>query len=812
MENTLTPILTAEARGSFTIQLVVSDGIVESEPDFVEISVGNTAPVARAGEDAFPHVGDTLNLDGTASGDADGDAISYNWSIVSGSPDGILLGDTTVARPDIEVLEQGEYELQLVVNDGDIDSEADTVLLTVNNRTPIADTGADVVVNVGDEIQLDGSGSYDPDGDDISFSWSIVDPDQADGLTLSGIDAEQLNAVINEQGDYILQLVVNDGQSDSTADQVRISVGNVAPVANAGNDQPVHIGSSTILDGSNSTDADGDALTYRWSVVESSEEDGIELLSSTDVRPAVQVNSLGFYRIQLIVNDGFEDSAADEVVLDVGNIRPVADAGVDQSGFPGEAISLNGENSSDIDGDLLTYSWSVIDAPVGSASDLMNSDNFNASFIPDVLGQYTIQLVVNDGYADSEPDVMTIDSSNMAPVANAGADTSARLEQIVTLSGVGSSDAENDALSYSWSVISQPADTSVTLNDSDTVTPSFEMSAFGDYVVQLIVNDGYQDSAPDVVMITSENVAPIADAGSDLEIEIEESVSLSGSGSSDPEGMALTYQWSFTNLPDGVDLELNDSSSISPSFVPDMAGTYIVQLTVNDGEFTDSDTVTVIVNEPEFVCDTSDVTRKSFPAVIRDFNDSHPDFEYVIGAEQGIVANDLGDDGLPVYANPDGVTNTTNGIDAFNQWYRDVDGVNQRIPMEFDMVINDEGDWQYKNFDFFPIDDLGWGNQGRSHNYHFTLESHLVFDYEGDEHFMFAGDDDLWVFINGKLAIDIGGVHSVEAREIYLPDLAEQLGIEPGNRYSFDLFFAERHTVKSTFKFETSINLECGEF
>lgn len=200
---------------------------------------------------------------------------------------------------------------------------------------------------------------------------------------------------------------------------------------------------------------------------------------------------------------------------------------------------------------------------------------------------------------------------------------------------------------------------------------------------------------------------------------------------------------------------------------------------------------------------------RKIPVVIRDFHASHADFENEVGSERGIVESVLGSDGRPVYAHGDDSTRTTHGQDNFNQWYKNISGVNTSINMQLDMNEITPGFWQYSNDRFFPIDEQGFGNEGNSHNYHFTLETHLKFFYVEGGSFSFRGDDDLWIFINGKLAIDLGGVHSVEEKVVNLDELAEELGIEPNHTYSFDLFFAERHLVQSNFKFETTFELQC---
>ncbi|WP_437290747.1 fibro-slime domain-containing protein [Sorangium sp. So ce406] len=192
-------------------------------------------------------------------------------------------------------------------------------------------------------------------------------------------------------------------------------------------------------------------------------------------------------------------------------------------------------------------------------------------------------------------------------------------------------------------------------------------------------------------------------------------------------------------------------------------------------------------------------------AIVRDFKDTHPDFEGRPGEDRGIVEAQLGADGKPVYAGGAEGTLTTSGKEAFDQWFRDVPDVNTAIQISISLTDNGNGTSTYDNSDFFPIDDMGFGNEDRSHNYHFTLELHTTFEYKGGEVFTFSGDDDLFTFINGHLAIDLGGIHKPESATIDLDARAQELGITPGNKYALDFFFAERRTIESNFRIDTSI-------
>jgi fibro-slime domain-containing protein len=195
------------------------------------------------------------------------------------------------------------------------------------------------------------------------------------------------------------------------------------------------------------------------------------------------------------------------------------------------------------------------------------------------------------------------------------------------------------------------------------------------------------------------------------------------------------------------------------------------------------------------------------PATIRDFSPTtHADFEYRIANDRNMVLTTLGLDGKPVYAGPSTGTGTTHGPTLFNQWFNDTLGINQTtgilIPAS-NGAAAPGGVYTYTNNSFFPIDGQLYGNEGRNHNFHFTMEMALTFTYVPGQTFSFSGDDDVWVFINNQRVIDLGGVHTAQSASVNL----DTLGLTPGQTYPFNLFFAERHTSQSNFSMQTSIQL-----
>jgi fibro-slime domain-containing protein len=133
---------------------------------------------------------------------------------------------------------------------------------------------------------------------------------------------------------------------------------------------------------------------------------------------------------------------------------------------------------------------------------------------------------------------------------------------------------------------------------------------------------------------------------------------------------------------------------------------------------------------------------------------------------------------------------------SFSDWYTTKEGVNIEIPGVLPLV-----DGTFDSKEFFPIDGQGFGNEGRDHNYHFTTEAHVKFTYEPGQKFTFRGDDDLWIFVNNKLALDLGGLHQPLAGTIDF----DKLGLTPGQQYDMDIFHAERQTDASNFRVQTNI-------
>ncbi len=285
-------------------------------------------PLADAGPDSSPDEGTVVTLDGSASSDPLGKPISYSWSQIAGPSATLTDPDSAMASVTAPSVPAGGATLtfQLVVTSPIGSSAPDTVNVTVVNvnHPPVPEAGDDQIVPERSAVSLNGSASYDPDDEPLSFSWVQTAGTPVD---LAGADTATPSFTappVGTAGETLtFELTVGDG-IDTATDSVDVTVTNVnqAPVANAGPDAAANENTVVVLDGSASRDPDGDALTYAWTQTGGT---AVVLSDAFSAAPSFAVPSTNpggeVLTFDLVVSDGQLDSAADSVTLVVLNIN-----------------------------------------------------------------------------------------------------------------------------------------------------------------------------------------------------------------------------------------------------------------------------------------------------------------------------------------------------------------------------------------------------------------------------------------------------------------------------------------------------------
>ncbi len=266
-----------------------------------------------------------VRLDGGGSSDRNGDVLSFQWTLIPPADSSARISNSTGPLAEFSADRAGAYEVSLVVGDGDLQSAAIGFTIRVLNQAPISDAGQDAAVEIGALVQLRGDGSNDPDGDDLTYRWTLTRP-TGSTATLDDPGSVRPQFVADVRGLYLGSLTVSDGD-DSTQDTVQIGAGVsiYPPVANAGQDQMGQVGTVVTLDGSLSTDLDGDPLTYAWRRTAAPSGTNSQLSDLTAQSPRFTPDRTGTYTFELIVNDGAFSSVPDTVdIVTVGNPTPQA--------------------------------------------------------------------------------------------------------------------------------------------------------------------------------------------------------------------------------------------------------------------------------------------------------------------------------------------------------------------------------------------------------------------------------------------------------------------------------------------------------
>lgn len=300
-------------------------------------------------------------------------------------------------------------------------------LTTAPAAPPVANAGTTQSVVAGTAVTLDASTSSAASGKSLTYAWTLTSRPTGSAATLAAPTTVKPSFVADVAGSFVATLIVNDGTTASSPAAVTItaSVINAAPVANAGVAQNVLTSSIVTLDGSASTDANGDPLTYTWTLTTKPAGSSAALSTSTSPKPTFTADVVGIYVASLIVNDGKlgSNTATVSVTAAVANVAPVANAGLAQNVAIGSVVTLDGSASSDANGDPITYVWALTTKPGGSAAGLSSATAAQPTFTADLAGTYVASLAVNDGKVSSATVTVTITSAPLVAMVSTFAGT-----------------------------------------------------------------------------------------------------------------------------------------------------------------------------------------------------------------------------------------------------------------------------------------------------------------------------------------------------------------------------------------------------
>ncbi|XP_052813417.1 uncharacterized protein LOC128240703 isoform X7 [Mya arenaria] len=481
-------------------------------------------PVANAGPDVTRrYPSGTITLDGRRSSDDNG-IVTYTWS--QGGRD-LFTGATF----DLYDLREGEYEYNLTVVDEDGQSDSDTVRVIIEGQDfpPRADAGEDITIKFPkDNVELDGTRSSD-DIKVVRYSWALSGGEPGN-VRLGDVDASTLRAEFAQPGSYTFNLTVYDGAGQMDQDSVNVVVeeADIPPVANAGNDVTIQLPLDYVtLDGTQSSD-DGKIVSYNWVLTDGASSD-VDIIGNGTPIPAITNLKQGNYTFSLEVTDdvGLKDKDSVEIVVKAPDNPPVADAGRDVSiQLPVDTVTLDGSRSSD-DIRIVQYLWTLVSGAPG----VQTTGDTSSKLLVEGLaeGDYTFALSVFDalGQADEDEVTISVRAGNQPPKADAGEDVEIQLPvNEVTLDGRRSTDDVRIAR-YRWRIREGDENAVVMDGDRSAVLQLSNLTE-GTYGFSLTVadNEGERDTDYVNVVVKPEPTPTCGFASTDLVFVVDASTSV----------------------------------------------------------------------------------------------------------------------------------------------------------------------------------------------------------------------------------------------------------------------------------------------
>ncbi|MEM9605902.1 MAG: hypothetical protein AAGA99_00680 [Actinomycetota bacterium] len=334
--------------------------------------------------------------------------------------------------------------------------------------------------------------------------------------------------------------------------------------------------------------------THAWSATSSPAGSVVSFSNAAVEDPTVTVDIPGSYTLQYQVTDNDSTVVSDTATLTASAPAVVAGAGPDAATQINTNLALNGSGSGGYG--ALSYAWSVISQPGGSAVSFSPSANVEDPTIQlDTVGSYTLRLTVTDSDPTgptAQTDDVVITGQLDPPVVSAGLDASTQINVALGLAG---SVTSTEPVTAAWSVVSSPMGSGVVFSDASSPTSTVTVDTVGSYTLRLTGDDSINSPVTDDVVVTGQLDAPLVDAGSDFGLGTDVSGNMAGVVTSNEPSTSTT--WSKVSGPGAV--VFGDASSLSSTVTIDTAGTHVLRLTADDGvNAAVTDDVTVTVTDP----------------------------------------------------------------------------------------------------------------------------------------------------------------------------------------------------------------------